>query len=273
MTDPADTPDLAVVKQVQQHIWSEGDFAVIATILQGVSENLAEAADLLPDEQVLDVACGSGNTAIAAARRFTVVTGVDYVPSLLERGRERAAAEGVKIDFREGDAEALPFEDASFDVVLSSFGTMFAPDQRQAAAELLRTCRPGGRIAMTNWTPDGFVGQMFKVVGSHAPPPVKLDPPPLWGTEARVRELFGDGIASLQANERECTLRFRSTQHYLDYYRTYFGPMKMAYARVGAEGEQALTDDLTALVARLNRAGDRAVVVPSAYLEVVAVRA
>jgi SAM-dependent methyltransferase len=271
VTEPA---NLAAVKQSQQRTWSEGDFAMVATIHQGVSENLCEAVDVSPGERVLDVACGSGNTAIAAARRFTEVVGVDYVPALLDRGRQRAAAEQLQIAFREGDVEALPFPDAGFDVVLSTFGAMFAPDQRKAAAELLRVCRPGGRIGMTNWTPDGFTGQMFKIVASHAPPPTGIDPPPLWGIEDRVRELFGDEISSLRVEERQAIWRFRSPEHWVEYFRTYFGPTKVAFARVGPEGKHALADDLLALIDRFNRAGPgEAMVCPSTFLEVIATRA
>jgi SAM-dependent methyltransferase len=270
----ADTSDLAVVKQGQQRTWSEGDFAMVATIHQVVSENLCETVEVSPGERVLDVGCGSGNTTIAAARRFTEVVGVDYVPALLERGRRRAAAEQLQVEFREGDAEALPFPDAGFDVVLSTFGAMFAPDQHKAAAELLRVCRAGGRIGMTNWTPDGFTGQMFKIVASHAPPPSRIDPPPLWGTEDRLRELFGDEISSLRVEERQAIWRFRSPEHWVEYFRTYFGPTKVAFARVGPEGEQALVDDLLALIERFNRAGPAgAMACPSTFLEVVATRA
>ena len=266
-------PDLAAVKEVQQKIWSEGDFAMVATIIQVVSENLCEAVDLMPGERVLDVACGSGNTAIAAARRFTDVTGVDYVPSLLDRAQERAQAERLDIEFHEADAEHLPFEDESFDVVLSTFGVMFAPDQQRTADEMLRVVRPGGRIGMANWTPDGFNGQMFKTVGKHAPPPPGLLPPPLWGTEDRVRELFGDRVSSIEANERVAHMRFRSADHYMEFFKTYFGPTVMAFRRVGEEGAPALERDLRELIDRFNRAGDGVAVMPAAYLETVAVKA
>ena len=269
----ADTPDLSVVKQVQQHIWSEGDFAMVGTMFQGVSENLCEAVDVWPGQRVLDVACGSGNTTIAAGRRFADCVGVDYVPALLERARERAAAERLEVEFREGDAEALPFADASFDVVLSTFGAMFAPDQARTASEMLRVTRAGGRIGMANWTPEGFVGQMFAIVAKHAPPPVKLDPPPLWGTEARLRELFAGGVSALEVHERVGTMRFHTPEDWLQYFRTWFGPTKVAFARVGSEGEQALADDLLGLVDRLNRGAGGVMVCPSTYLEVVATRA
>jgi SAM-dependent methyltransferase len=264
--------DLEAAKAVQQRIWSEGDFAMVATIAQIVGERLCEAVDLLPGERVLDVACGSGNAAIAAARRFTEVTGLDYVPALLERGRERAAAERLEIEFVEGDAEALPFEDGSFDVVLSTFGVMFAPDHPRAAAELLRVCRPGGRIGMSNWTPDGLVGEMFMIGSRHAPPPVPLEPPTRWGTEERLRELLGDGISSLETRKREFTLRFHSPEHWLEFFRTYFGPTKAAFERLDEPAREAYASDLLELMRRHNRAGEKALVAPSEYLEVVAVR-
>jgi ubiquinone/menaquinone biosynthesis C-methylase UbiE len=266
------TPDLGAVTQVQQKVWSTGDFAEVGKLIQIVSDSLVEAVDPVPGERVLDVACGSGNTAIAAARFFTDVVGLDYVPELLERGRERAAAERLEIEFVEGDAQALPFDDGSFDVVLSTFGAMFAPDQEKTAAELLRVVRPGGRIGMANWVPDSFVGEMFRTVAGHAPPPPGLNPPLLWGTGERLQELFGDGIGELRAERRAMRQRFRSTDHYIEYFRSYFGPTITAFERVGPDGEQALEDDLRQLVARYNDAGDRAAMVDAEYLEVVAVK-
>ncbi len=265
--------DLGAVKQVQQQIWSKGDFAKVGELAMIVGENLCEAADVSPGERVLDVACGSGNAAFAAARRtWTKVTGLDYVPALLERARERAATEHLDIDFVEGDAEALPFDDGQFDVVLSTFGAMFAPDQAKTAAELLRVTRPGGRIGMANWTPDGFVGGMFQTVSQHAPLPPGVEPPVRWGTEERLRELFGDGISDLRAEVDHLTMRYPSFEAWLEFFKTWFGPMQMAYARVGEEGEQALTDDLRALFDRFNRGGE-AMVIESEYLRPVAVRA
>jgi ubiquinone/menaquinone biosynthesis C-methylase UbiE len=269
-----ETPDFAAVTQVQQQTWSKGDFAMVANIVYNASENLAEALDIVPDERVLDVACGSGNGAIAAARRtWGGTVGADYVPSLLERGRERAAAERLEIEFVEADAQDLPFEDASFDVAMSIFGAMFAPDQEKAAAELLRVVKPGGRIGMANWTPDGAVGKMFKTISKHAPPPPGIDSPLLWGTEERLRELLGDGIADLSTERRISRQPFRSADHYIEFFRTYFGPTQMAYERVGADGEQALTDDLRAFLEAENTAGERAMVLEAEYLEVIATRA
>jgi SAM-dependent methyltransferase len=267
-------PDLAAVTQVQQQIWSKGDFAMVAGIVYNASENLAEALELIPDERVLDVACGSGNAAISAARRtWGGTVGADYVPSLLERGRERAAAERLEVEFVEADAQELPFEDASFDVAMSVFGAMFAPDQPKAAAELLRVVRPGGRIGMGNWTPGGAVGTMFKTIAKHAPPPPGVDSPLLWGTEERLSELFGDGISDLRVERRISRQPFRSADHYIEFFRTYFGPTQMAYERVGSEGEQALTDDLQSFLEEANTAGDRAMVLEAEYLEVIATRA
>jgi SAM-dependent methyltransferase len=270
----AEAIDLEVVKQVQQKIWSEGDFAKVGELHINVSEALCEAVDLFPGERALDVACGQGNTAMAAARRsWERVVGLDYVPALIERARERAACERLDIEYLVGDAENLPFEDASFDVVLSTFGAMFAPNQQRTADELLRVCRPAGRIAMANWVPAGYVGQMFATIIKHAPPPPGVDPPILWGTEERLRELFGTGISDLRIEHAYLQMRYPSFDAWLDYFRTWFGPMKMAFARVGDDGADALTADLRELVDRFDRGEGRAMVVPAEYLEVVAVRA
>jgi ubiquinone/menaquinone biosynthesis C-methylase UbiE len=267
-------PDLQAVTQVQQQIWSKGDFAMVANLVYHPAEKLAEALDLVPDERVLDVASGSGNAALAAARRtWGNVVSSDYVPSLLERGRERAAAERLEIEFVEADAQDLPFADASFDVAISIYGAMFAPDQQRAADELLRVVKPGGRIGMGNWCPDGAVGTMFQTISKHAPPPPGLDSPLLWGTEERLRELFGDGISDLRVERRVSRQAFRSADHYIEFFRTYFGPTQMAYERVGPEGEQALTDDLRGFLESANTAGERALVLEADYLEVIATRA
>jgi ubiquinone/menaquinone biosynthesis C-methylase UbiE len=266
--------DLEAVKQIQQKVWSEGDFSMVGDRISIVGEELAEAMEIIPGDRVLDVACGSGNTTIPAARRaWGNTVGLDYVPELLERARERAACERVEIEFVEGDAENLPFEDASFDVVLSSFGVMFAPDHQKAADELLRVCKPGGRIGMANWVPDGFVGEMFMTIVKHAPPPPGVQPPILWGTEDHLRELFGQRISSLDVERTAVRFGFRSPDHFIDYFRTYFGPMKMAFARVGEEGAAALEADLRTMLERRNTAGERAMVAPSEYLRVIAERA
>ncbi len=269
----AQAVDYEAVKTVQQGVWSKGDFAKVAARMAIVGEQLCEAVEVTPGDRVLDVACGSGNVALAAARRFTDVVGLDYVPELLEHGRERAKVEGLEVEFVEGDAEALPFDDASFDVVLSTYGAMFAPNQQRTADELLRVCRPGGRIGMGNWTPDGVPGEMFKIVATHAPPPFTIDPPVLWGTEDRLRELFGDGISDLRCERRYYNMRFLSPEHFLDYFQTWFGPTKAAFERLDEPGQAALAEDMLEMARRHNMAGDRALVAPSAYLEVVATRA
>jgi ubiquinone/menaquinone biosynthesis C-methylase UbiE len=264
--------DLRAVKARQQATWASGDYAVVGTTLQIAGEALCEAVDLRAGERVLDVACGNGNAALAAARRFAQVTGLDYVPALLARAGARAAADGLPLELREGDAEALPFPDGSFDVVLSTFGVMFAPDQEQSAGELLRVCRHGGRIGLASWTPDGFVGQMFRVVAAYVPPPAGLRGPPQWGTAARLAELFGSEARDIRAQAREFTFRYRSAAHWLEVFRSWYGPTHRAFAALAPERQQALAADLTALVERFNVARDGTMVVPSAYLEAVVAR-
>lgn len=269
---PAPTPDFRTIKQRQQQTWASGDFAVIATPLTIIGETLCEAVDLASGSTVLDVACGSGTAALAAARRFCPVVGVDYVPSLLERGRERAAAERLEIDFVEGDAEALPFAEASFDVVLSTFGVMFAPDQPRAASEMLRVCRPGGKIGLANWTPEGKVGEMFRITSRFAPPPPGLAPPVRWGTEDGIRALLGDGIDTLQAERRTFVMRHLSPEQWVAHFRTHFGPVHRAFASLDADGQAAYSAALLDYVTRDNRATDGSLAFDAEYLEVIAVR-
>ena len=271
MTMTASAPDLAAIKARQQATWASGDYHMIGTQIQIVSELLIEALDLRSTEQVLDVATGSGNAALAAARRGATVTGVDYVPSLLDRARRRTDAEGLAIDYLEADAEALPFPDASFDVVSSVFGAMFAPDQDRTAAELVRVTRPGGRIGLVAHTPDGFIGNLFKTVGGHVPPPAGLRSPIQWGTVDRLWELFGDVAAEIRTEKRHYTFRDRSPVHYVAYWREFYGPTLKAFDAVGTAGAPALESDLLALIDRFDRAGDGTMVVPSEYLEAVIV--
>ncbi len=270
MTTPG--PDFTAIKQRQQQIWSEGDFSLVAVPLVVVSEHLCEAVDLRAGQRVLDIACGSGNTAIAAARRNTNVVGIDYVPFLLERARERAQAERVAIDVQDGDAEALDFPDASFEVVLSTFGVMFAPDHGKAAAELLRVCRPGGRIGLANWTPEGKIGEMFRLVAKVNPPPPGVQPPMLWGTEAHLRELMGDGIEDLRTERRMFFMRYRSPEHWLEFHRAHFGPMHHAFGQLDAAGQQHLADEVIDWITASNTATDGTLVLPCEYLEIVATR-
>jgi len=260
--------DLGAIKRQQQAMWSSGDYCVVGTPLLITSELLCEAAAVRAGERVLDIAAGNGNTALAAARRNAEVVAVDYVPELLERGRARAAAEGYAVDFREGDLERLPFADGSFDVVLSTFGVMFSPDQERAASELRRVCRPGGRIGLANWSPDGFIGQVLRLVSGYAPPPPGVRPPTLWGTEQRLRELFPNA-ADLAVARRSYTFNYRSAQAWLDTFRTYYGPMLKAFARLEPDRQEALADELVGLAERSASAGPGPLVVPSAYLEAV----
>ena len=260
-------PDFTAIKQRQQATWASGDFAVIGTTLQIVGESLAEAADVRAGERLLDVAAGNGNATLAAARRFADVTSTDYVPVLLDKGRERARAEGLSVRFQVADAEALPFDDESFDVVLSTFGVMFAPDQKRAAREMLRVLRPGGRVGLANWTPQGFIGRLFKVIGAHVPPPPGLKSPALWGTEAHLAELF-DG-AQIRCERRHFNFRYRSAAHWVQVFRDFYGPTHKAFAALDAQGQQALEDDITALLQEMNTAGAASLVVPAEYLEVV----
>lgn len=270
-----DAPDFAAVTQTQQQTWSKGDFSMVANIVFRSADDLAEALEIFPGERVLDVATGSGNAAIAAARRAWGKTiGVDFVPELLERGRERAAAERLEVEFLEGDAQDLPFGDAEFDVVMSIFGVMFAPDQEKAASELLRVVKPGGRIGVASWCPDGGLEKLFMTVVKHTGgPPPGVAPPVLWGNEDHVRGLLGDGVTDLHAERLKSRQPFFSADHYIDFFRSYFGPIKSAYEKVGAEGEQALTEDLRTMLEEVNTAGDRALVLEPEYLQVVATRA
>jgi SAM-dependent methyltransferase len=262
--------DLAAVKARQRAAWATGDYTVIGTTLQIVGERLCEAVDLRAGERVLDVAAGNGNATLAAARRFAQVTSTDYVDALLDRGRERAVAERLVVAFRQADAEALPFDTASFDVALSTFGVMFTPDQDAAAAELLRVVRPGGRIGLASWTPESFIGQIFKTIGKHLPPPAGVRSPALWGTEARLAELFPGH--RIEASKQVFNLRYRSADHWLEVFRTYYGPVNRAFAALDATKAAALEADIRELLGRMNRAGAESLIVPSEYLEAVVTR-
>lgn len=266
------TPDLAAIKGRQQKAWSAGDYGRVGVTLLVMGELLAEAVDLRPGHRVLDVACGNGNASLAAARRFCDVTGIDYAPMLLDEARKRAEAEGLSIDFREGDAEDIPFEDASFDAVLSTLGAMFAPDQQKAASELLRVCKPGGKIGMVNWVPDGYVGHLFRTIGRHVPPAAGLNTPFRWGTEERLDELLHGGVGSLQTRRRSLVRRFPSAKHHVEFMRGYYGPLHNAFEVLDEEGQNALEEDLISLVERHNRSDDGTAVWSADYLEVVANR-
>jgi SAM-dependent methyltransferase len=269
---PSPAVDLAAIKTRQQAAWSAGNYAVVGTTLQIVGENLCEALDLRAGSRVLDVAAGNGNATLAAARRWCDVTSTDYVSSLLESGRARALAEGHTIKFQEADAENLPFPDASFDAVMSTFGVMFTPNQDKAASEIARVCKPGGRIGLANWTPESFIGQLFKTIGKYVPPAPGVKSPGLWGTKARLEELFGKTAKEIRVGHREFVFRYHSPAHWIDVFRTYYGPMNKTFGALDAPKQAAFTQDLQALIESRNRSGDRTLVLPSEYLEVVIVR-
>jgi ubiquinone/menaquinone biosynthesis C-methylase UbiE len=266
-------PDLTAVKARQQAAWSSGDYAVVGTTLQIVGEELCEALDLRPGQKVLDVAAGNGNVSLAAARRWCDVIATDYVPTLLDRASERAMAERLSVEIRQADAEALPFADGSFDVVVSTFGVMFTPDQERAAAELVRVCKAGGKIGLANWTPEGFIGQLFKTLGKYVPPAVGIKSPALWGTRARIAELFEPHASSIRSTQRNFVFRYRSPEHWLDIFKTYYGPMLKTFAALDAPERTAIERDLKTLIGQFNRSGDGSMVAPSEYLEVVITRA
>ena len=260
--------DLAALKIRQHAAWSSGDYAVIGATLQIVGEELCEALDLRAGERVLDVAAGNGNVSLAAARRWCDVVSTDYVPSLLERGRARANADGLTIEFKEADAEALPFADGAFDTVLSTFGVMFTPNHDQAAAELMRVCKSGGKIGLANWTPEGLIGQVFKTLGRYLPPPAGAKSPLLWGTRGRLTAMFGPGAVEISAEPRTFNFRYRSPEHFLEVLRTNYGPMLKAFAALDEANQDDLKNDLLALIASMNKADDGTLVAPSEYLEV-----
>jgi ubiquinone/menaquinone biosynthesis C-methylase UbiE len=267
-----ETADFAAIKGRQQAAWGSGDYAIVGTTLQIVGEMLCEAVDLRSGRLVLDVAAGNGNATLAAARRFAEVVSTDYVGALLERGRERAMADRLPVVFREADAEALPFADASFDVVLSTFGVMFTPNQQQAADEMMRVCRPGGKIGLANWTPESFIGQLFKTIGKHLPPPpAGVASPALWGTRAHLDKMF-DANGSVAAQSRNFVFRYESPEHWLEIFRNYYGPMVKAFEALDATAGAALETDINALIGKFNIAKDGTLVIPSEYLEVVVTR-
>jgi ubiquinone/menaquinone biosynthesis C-methylase UbiE len=269
---PASQPDLTALKLRQHAAWSSGDYAVVGTTLQIVGEELCEALDLRSGQRVLDVAAGNGNVTMAAARRWCDVVSTDYVPSLLERGRLRAAAEGLSVEFKVADAEALGFADASFDVVVSTFGVMFAPDHDKAAAELVRVCRSGGKIGLANWTPEGFIGQLFKVLGKYLPPPAGSKSPALWGSRAHISEMFGAAALSIKMESRTFAFRYRSPEHFVEIFKNYYGPTLKAFAALDEVNQQGLRDDLLALIRWMNHAEDGTMVVPSEYLEIAIIK-
>lgn len=265
----AAAPDYAAIKQRQQATWASGDYTIVGTTLQIVGETLAEAVDVRSGERVLDVAAGNGNATLAAARRFADVTSTDYVQALLDKGRGRAKAEGLDVRFEVADAEALPYEAGSFDVALSTFGVMFAPDHASAARELIRVVRPGGRIGMANWTPEGFIGRLFKIIGTHVAPPAGVRSPALWGTEAHLVLLFGPRAKDIQINRKLFNFRYRSAAHFVQIFRDFYGPTHKAFGALDAGKQAALERDILALLNELDIGKGRGLVVPSEYAETV----
>jgi ubiquinone/menaquinone biosynthesis C-methylase UbiE len=265
------SPDYRAVTERQQAAWATGDFHKVARQVVGVSEALVQAADPRPGQRVLDIACGSGNAALVASRRYCEVTGLDFVPALIDRAKQRAAAEGLPVDFRVGDAQALPFPDASFDVVLSTFGVMFAPDQEKAASELLRVCRPGGKIGLATWPPEGMVAEFFRIMSQYVPPPPGLKPPTRWGTEAGLGELLGAGTG-LQLESRRFFQYFLSVEHMFETFKTYFGPTARAFQSLDASGQESLRREMFDSYNRYNRATDGTVMLESQYVQAVATR-
>ncbi len=264
-------PDFDAIKSKQNAAWASGDYAVVGTTIQVVGETLAEAVDLVPGATVLDVASGNGNATLAMARRWHKVTSTDYVQSLLDKGQGRAQAENLNVAFEVADAEALPFADASFDAVVSTFGVMFAPNQHKAASEMLRVCKPGGSIGMANWTPSGFIGQLFKTLGGHVAPPPGVKSPALWGDVAWLVNAFAPA-AAVNANLRQFVFRYRDAKHFLDVFRTLYGPVHKAFLSLDEAGRVALEQDILALIDRMNVATDGSMKVPSDYLEIVITR-
>jgi len=261
--------DLKALKAKQQTAWSSGDYAVVGTTLQIVGEQLAEAMDLRAGQTVLDVAAGNGNATLAAARRWCVVTSTDYVERLLVRGRKRAEAEGLEVKFTFADAENLPFADASFDAVVSTFGGMFSPDQDRASAEMIRVCKSGGRIGLANWTPESFVGQLFKTIGKYLPPPTGVKSPAVWGTRSWIESTFAPAAFALVAQPRHFNFRYRSPEHFVEIFRAYYGPTLKAFEALDDTNRNSLSCDIIDLIGRYNTSGDKTMVVPSEYLEVI----
>jgi ubiquinone/menaquinone biosynthesis C-methylase UbiE len=264
-----DAPDFDAIKKRQQAMWASGNYSKVGSTLQITGESLCEAMDLSSGETVLDVAAGNGNVTLAAARRYCQVTSTDYVQELLDQGRARADADGLRVDYQQADAEQLPFAEKSFDNVVSTFGVMFAPNQAQAAAEIVRVCRAGGKIGLANWTPDGFIGRLFKIVGRYVAPPAGVQSPAAWGTQEFLQKHFGSAAEKIEVTTKNYIFRYLSTEHWLEIFRNYYGPVHKAFAALPDEQQQALAQDISQLIDEFNLASDGSVKVPSAYLEIV----
>jgi 2-polyprenyl-3-methyl-5-hydroxy-6-metoxy-1,4-benzoquinol methylase len=267
------TPEMEALKTKLKATWISGDFAKIAESFTGGAAEFVQRLNLKPGTRVLDVACGSGNQSIPAARTGAIVTGVDIAPNLIEQAGKWAAKENLEIRFDEGDAENLPYADAEFDVVMTMFGAMFAPRPERVSAELIRVCRPGGVIAMANWTPTGFVGQMFKTTGKHVAPPANMPSPLLWGDETTVRERLSDGVSEINFEPRLISFAFPfGAAETVEFWREFYGPTHKAFAALDAEGQAALRRDLETLWSQNNLADDSTTRVEAEYMEVIAIR-
>ena len=272
-TSTESAPDYAAIKVKQQGIWGAGDYGRVGVTLQITGEQLCESMDLRAGQSVLDVAGGNGNATLAAARRFCQVTSTDYVAALLEQSKVRAQAEGLSVEYEQADAESLPFADGRFDNVVSTFGVMFTPNQAKAASELLRVCKSGGRIGLANWTPTGFIGHLFKTIGAHVPPPKGVNSPAAWGTEAFLNTHLGSQASDVQIRKTDFVFRYKSPNHWLEVFSTYYGPTLKAFEALDQAGAQALRNDILSLIGHHNLATDGTMLVPSEYLEVVITRA
>ncbi len=262
-------PDYSAIKAKQQQVWGSGDYSQVGSTLQITGEELCESMDLHSGQSVLDVAAGNGNATMAAARRFCEVTSTDYVEALLNESKQRAQANHLAVNYQQADAEALPFEDESFDNVMSTFGVMFTPNQQQSASEMLRVCKKGGKIGMANWTPDGFIGQLFKVIGKYNPPPQGVNSPANWGTQDFLQREFGEQASNIQVNEKNYSFRYKSPQHWMEVFRNYYGPTLKTFEMLDAPKAEALEADIYALLDQFNTATDGTLIVPSKYFEVV----
>jgi SAM-dependent methyltransferase len=267
------TPDYPAIKAKQNAAWASGDYSRIGVTLQIVGESLAETMDLRTGASVLDVAAGNGNATLAFARRMCVVTSTDYVDTLLARSRARAEAEGLDVTYEIADAEQLPFNDSTFDGVVSTFGVMFAPNQDRAASELLRVCRSNGKIGLANWTPTSFIGEVFKTLGKHVAPPSGVSSPARWGTESWLAQTFRPHARAIAVERKVFVFRYTSPQQFVDVFRAFYGPIHKAFLALDANGQAALAADLIDTVARFNTASDGSMRVPSEYTEVLIVKA
>ena len=269
MSEVTEMPNYEAIKEKQNAAWGSGNYALIGSTLQLTGEELAERMNLPAGSKVLDVAAGNGNATMAFARRWAEVTSTDYVDTLLNFGKQRAEAEGFDVKYLIADAENLQVDYGDYDAVVSTFGVMFAPNQAKAASELIRACKSGGKIGMANWTPDGFIGQLFKVIGKHVAPPKGVKSPALWGTGDWLGDHFGDSAKSIEIIEKQFKFKYPSPEFFVDFFRKYYGPVHKACLALDEQGQINLENDILAIIDDLNVAEDGTMCVPSDYLEVI----